>query len=146
MVCWISQCTHRHECSIDRFLNLSTILWHAALSLHHCHRLYQLVVNNDGEKHVFSIKTEYTTNSLREQVSSGIATGHQLIAWIASDILISQLLCFIPNKNCTSHQTILVNASHQTILVNAGLRQSKRARNLTYSTCFLFVIWYVTHQ
>jgi len=137
MVCWISQRTHCHGCLFDRFLNISTILWHAALSLHHCHRLYQLVVNNDGEKHVFSTKTEYTTNSSWEQVSNWIATGHQLIAWIASDRLIIQLLRFTPNKNGTSHQTILVNA---------GLRQSHRARNLTYSTCFLFIIWYVTHQ
>lgn len=120
MVCRISWCTHRHECPFDRFLNLCTFLWHAALSLPHCHTLYLSVVNNDGKKNVFSHKNRITLQmSSWEQVSNGIATGHQLIAWIASDRLFCYPLCVITKKSGTSHQKILVNA---------GLRQSYRTK------------------
>lgn len=84
--------------------------------------LYTLSINGEqwwGDTCFFHKNRITLQMSSWEQVSNGIATGHQLIAWIASDRLFCYLLCVITNKRGTSHQKILVNA---------GLRQSYRTK------------------
>jgi hypothetical protein len=67
---------------------------HYTIAIHSINRWWTIM----GRNMFFSIKPNTLQTSSWEQVSNRIATGHQHIAWIASDRLICHLLHFNHNK------------------------------------------------